>query len=70
LGIYRRRITLEAAITLLENGQKRAMDLLSVLNARVLGEFELKQVDPKLDTLKNLNTPVDYTDALRLAGFI
>jgi molybdopterin-guanine dinucleotide biosynthesis protein A len=36
---------------------------------RRISEAELREVDPRLDTLKNLNEPQDYLAALAQAGF-
>ena len=42
---------------------------MEALPTRVVTEEELNQVDPRLGTLRNLNTPEDYRTALVEAGF-
>ncbi len=36
---------------------------------RRVGEAELRRLDPELRSVFNVNTPADYAQALRLAGF-
>jgi molybdenum cofactor guanylyltransferase len=47
----------------------RTLDLIDQVKTRVVTEDELRDVDPTLATLRNLNTPADYHQALRDAGF-
>ncbi len=53
----------------LTQGRLRLLDLVEKLPTRVVSEDELRDVDPELATFRNLNTPADYAEALRLAGF-
>jgi hypothetical protein len=43
--------------------------LFDTVATRRVEEKELLDVDPRLDTLKNLNHPADYLAALAQAGF-
>lgn len=68
-GLYRRSTVLPAVEALLRADRLRPVFLLEVLRARVVDAAEMARVDPALATLRNLNTPGDYRDALRDAGF-
>lgn len=46
----------------------RPFFLLETCDARTIDVEELRSVDPELDSLRNLNTPEEYADALRRAG--
>lgn len=49
---------------LLAEERLRALDLVKSIAVRWLTEDELHAVDPELDSLRNVNTPADYEDAL------
>jgi len=68
-ALYRRATVLPAVESLLAEGRLRPVFLLEVLRARVLGAEVMAEVDPGLGTLRNLNAPENYHDALRDAGF-
>ena len=53
---------------LLAKDQLRPFFLFEKANTRRVDFRQLRQVDPELDTLKNLNTPEDYLTALAEAG--
>lgn len=53
----------------LEANRLRLRDLFDEMQARRVSEAELRLVDPRLDTLKNLNEPDDYLTALAECGF-
>jgi molybdopterin-guanine dinucleotide biosynthesis protein A len=44
------------------------IDLAAVLTTRVVTADELRDIDPDLTTLRNVNTPEDYRAALADAG--
>lgn len=67
-ALYRRAAVLPAARELLEANRLRPFFLTEMLPTRVVTEPELRAVDPDLATLRNLNTPDDYQQALRDAG--
>ena len=67
-AVYRREIVLPAIDELLNAGRLRPVFLVEAVKTRVVLEAELKQVDPELQTLRNLNFPDDYERALRDAG--
>ncbi len=54
---------------LLAADRMRPADLFDCVPTRRVSEVELRDVDPRLDTLRNLNAPADYLSALAEAGF-
>lgn len=46
----------------------RATDLVASLRVRFVPEEELRRVDPELASLRNLNTPDEYAEALARSG--
>ena len=68
-ALYRRAAVLPAVLALIEAGRMRPTFLVDAVKTRIVTEDELKEIDPTLDTLRNLNTPEDYEQALRKAGF-
>lgn len=68
-ALYRRGPALRAIETLLADDRLRPVFLMESLRTRIVTPDELLDVDPELRTLKNLNTPEDYQQALRAAGF-
>ncbi len=54
---------------LLAGDRLRPSLLFDIVSTRRVSENELRDVDPALDTLKNLNRPEDYLAALESAGF-
>ena len=64
------RITvLDVMRQLLERGEFRPRALFSLVPTVFIPVEELREVDPKLFSLKNINTPQDYYWALTTAGF-
>ncbi|HEY9287856.1 MAG TPA: molybdenum cofactor guanylyltransferase [Candidatus Dormibacteraeota bacterium] len=51
---------------LLHHGHRSVRALLDTITVRVVGEDELRRVDPGLRSFRNLNTPGDYADWLAL----
>lgn len=71
-AVYRRR-TLPHVEALLAADRLRPVFLFEAVNTRRVQPIEMASVDPQLLTLRNLNTPQDYEDALatsRAAGDI
>jgi molybdenum cofactor guanylyltransferase len=66
-AVYRRTV-LPHIEELLAADQRRPAFLFSRVRTRRVPSDELKDVDPGLLTLRNLNTPEEYQDALRAAG--
>ncbi len=60
---YRRAPALAAARRLLESGRSALVDLVAELNTRFVSADELRDVDPELATLCNVNTLEDYRRA-------
>lgn len=50
-------------------GRRRLVSLTELLPTRVLRPEDLLDVDPALQSLRNVNTPAEYTSALREAGY-
>jgi molybdopterin-guanine dinucleotide biosynthesis protein A len=67
-ALYRRRSVLPAVEALLASGRSRPAFLAEAVRTRVVGVDELRPVDPALGTLRNLNTPAEYRQALQEAG--
>ncbi|MFT4513937.1 MAG: molybdopterin-guanine dinucleotide biosynthesis protein A [Planctomycetota bacterium] len=62
-AIYR-IAALEPAIKLLNSGGRRPREIAAHTNSRIVTEDELREFDPDLRFLRNLNSPADY-DAVR-----
>jgi molybdopterin-guanine dinucleotide biosynthesis protein A len=67
-AVYRRKALLPAVEDLLRADRLRPVFLVEAVKTRVVRQDELKQVDPELQTLRNLNFPEDYEKALGDAG--
>ena len=67
-ALYRRQPVLDAARTLLEADQRRLTLLIDRVRGRTVGVEIMAAVDPHWQTLRNLNTPEEYQQALRDAG--
>jgi molybdopterin-guanine dinucleotide biosynthesis protein A len=67
-ALYRLGAVLPVIDGLLQENRLRPVFLIERVKTRVVGEAELKAVDPGLQTLRNLNYPEDYELALRDAG--
>jgi molybdenum cofactor guanylyltransferase len=68
-AIYRRSTVLPAVETLLSEGRLRPVFLLDAVRGLRVQPEMMTEVDPELSTLRNLNTPEDYRQALEEAGF-
>jgi molybdopterin-guanine dinucleotide biosynthesis protein A len=68
-ALYRRGTALPAIESLLREGRLRPVFLTEALRTRIVTAEELRQVDPELATVRNLNTIDDYHKALQDAGF-
>jgi molybdopterin-guanine dinucleotide biosynthesis protein A len=66
-AVYRRR-TLGQVEALLAADRLRPAFLFEAVSTRRVQPAEMAAVDPQLLTLRNLNTPQDYAEALALAG--
>jgi len=64
-AIYRKSC-LETIHAALDEGERSMGSLLSRLNARRVGIDDLRAVDPRLLSLRNVNTPEDWAECLRL----
>jgi molybdenum cofactor guanylyltransferase len=68
IGVYRTKI-LPIVDQLLASNRLSLRDLLDQIAVHFVPAEELRQVDPDLLSLRNLNTPADYHAALATAGF-
>jgi molybdenum cofactor guanylyltransferase len=68
LSAVYRRSTLPQVEALLAKDKLRPVFLYAAVPTRRVLPSEMRTVDPDLDTLRNLNTPEDYQDALARAG--
>jgi molybdopterin-guanine dinucleotide biosynthesis protein A len=67
-AVYRVTV-LPAIMQLLALNRLRPFFLFQEVPTRVVEAHELQDVDPGFMTLRNLNTPEEYREALELAGF-
>ena len=63
-ALYRRATILPAATELLQHDQRRLLSLVDVVRSNVIAAEAMRDIDPGLDSLRNLNTPDDYAQAL------
>ena len=61
--------SIAASGSLLVVDRLRAGGIFERVRTHALDEATLRAVDPELASLHNINTPVEYCDALRTAGF-
>jgi molybdopterin-guanine dinucleotide biosynthesis protein A len=66
-AVYRKHCA-NAIAALEASGEKRLTRSADAINARKVGEQELRALDPELSSFFNVNTPDDYQRALKLAG--
>jgi molybdenum cofactor guanylyltransferase len=66
-AVYRLDV-IDAVDRLLAENRLRPFFLFEAVPTRVVEASELQDVDPAFETLRNLNTPEDYTAALQAAG--
>lgn len=64
-ALYRRSTCLHAAERLIADGRMRPAYLIEMVRAVVLDEPTMRTVDPRLGTIRNLNTPEEYAEAHR-----
>jgi molybdopterin-guanine dinucleotide biosynthesis protein A len=67
-AVYSKTV-LPHAERLLAEDRLRPVFLFEAADTRVIAEEELRDVDPELASLRNLNQPEDYQTALAEAGF-
>ena len=63
-AVYRVRIMPTVRAVLASN--RRLMSLLDLLPVQYIEEREMRRVDPKLDSLRNVNQPADYRHVLEI----
>jgi molybdopterin-guanine dinucleotide biosynthesis protein A len=68
LSAVYRRSTLPHVEALLAEGRLRPAFLFDAVRTRRVQEAEMISADPRLLTLRNLNTPEDYREALSIAS--
>ncbi len=68
-ALYRRHTVLPAIESLLNEDRRRLSSLIDAVKTRVVGESEMRAVDPKLQTLRNLNSPEDYEGRFAMAVY-
>ena len=67
-ALYRVRSVRPLVENLLASDQLRLQDVMDVAKTRVVERAELATVDPDCRTLRNVNSPHEYQEALRDAG--
>ncbi len=68
-AVYATRLAATAHQLVAEN-RLRPVFLLEQSRAREIDVAEIRQFDPDLQSVRNINTPADYDAALRDAGFV
>jgi molybdenum cofactor guanylyltransferase len=69
-ALYRPATVRPAVEAMIAEGRFRARDLAGRVRTREVEADDLRDVDPNLGTLANLNTPEEYRAALLRAGFL
>ena len=67
-AVYRTRV-LQTVEQLLNEDKRRPFFLFERAQTKVVPTSELRDVDPQLSSLRNLNTPEEYAAALRELGY-
>lgn len=67
-ALYRKTAALPAIDRMLREDRLKLQSVIERLRTRVVTEEDLRPVDPRLWTLRNLNDPEEYRQALRDAG--
>jgi len=63
-AVYRTRTAFEASRKALERGEKRMLSMISMLKSvRYLSTIVIQEIDPKMLTFFNINTPLDLRKA-------
>jgi molybdopterin-guanine dinucleotide biosynthesis protein A len=68
-AVYRPRPCVPQIAKLLAADRLRVTDLFALVNTRLIDEASLREVDPDLKSVRNMNTPDEYQAALREAGY-
>jgi molybdopterin-guanine dinucleotide biosynthesis protein A len=68
-ALYRRATVLPVVASLASHDRVGPIFLVEAMRSRTVTAAELRAVDPDLQTLRNINTPEEYRNALRDAGF-
>lgn len=63
LGLYK-RVILPVAEELLRQGPVSMIDFLKALNAAIIEEEQIQEIDPEGQSFRNINTPEDLEDFL------
>lgn len=69
-AVYRPRTCVPQIAKLLAADRLRVTDLFALVNTRLVDEASLREVDPELKSVRNMNTPDEYQAALREAGYV
>jgi molybdopterin-guanine dinucleotide biosynthesis protein A len=64
-ALYRIQSVRPAAELLLGAGRSRLLDLMDAVRTRIVRQEELEPVDPGCATLRNVNSPAEYEQAIR-----
>ena len=67
-AIYRCSVVSKVA-AMVNRKQLRVSDLMTELNAKRISVEKIREVDPDLNSIKNLNSPEQYLEFLRRRGF-
>jgi molybdenum cofactor guanylyltransferase len=67
-ALYRKTAVLPVIERMLDRGDLKLKAVVEQVHTRIVDDMELRPVDPQLSTLRNLNHPEDYEQALWDAG--
>ena len=67
-SVYKVKLVLEKVDQLIREDRHRPFFLMEELRSKTIHVNELKEFDPNLDSFRNINTPVDYRNILRISS--
>jgi len=67
-SVYKVKPVLEKVNQLIQEDRHRPFFLMQELHSKTIHVNELKEFDPNLDSFRNINTPADYRNILRITN--
>jgi len=67
-SVYKVKPVLEKVNQLIREDRHRPFFLMEALDSKTIHVNELKEFDPNLDSFRNINTPADYRNILRITN--
>ncbi len=66
-GVWRRGCA-DTLASMIARGERRLLSVLPLLDVRVVGEAELREIDPRLASFSSISTPEEYRAAVAAIG--